>query len=73
MKAITLPNVLKLSVSERILLVEDIWDSVAAVPRSVMLTPAQKMALDQRLKAYHADPAAGSPWDEVKKRILRSK
>jgi putative addiction module component (TIGR02574 family) len=69
MKKTPLTNVLELSVSERILLVEDIWDSIAAVPEAVPLTDAQKEELDRRLDAYHKNPAAGSPWDEVVQRI----
>jgi putative addiction module component (TIGR02574 family) len=73
MKIAPLHDVLDLSVDERILLAEDIWDSIAAVPESVKLTSAQKTALDKRLKAYHHNPSAGSPWEDVKKRILRAK
>ena len=69
MKKTPLTNVLELSVSERILLVEDIWDSIAAVPEAVPLTDAQKEELDRRLDAYHKNPSSGSPWDEVVQRI----
>jgi len=41
MKKPLLADVLELSLSERILLVEDIWDSIAAVPESVPLTDSQ--------------------------------
>ena len=69
MKKTPLNNVLELSISERILLVEDIWDSIAAVPEAVPLTDAQKKELDLRLDAYHKNPSSGSPWDEVVQRI----
>lgn len=62
-------DILSLSVAERILLVEDIWDSVAEVPNAVPLTKEQKAELDHRLDAYHADSKEGSPWDVVKERI----
>jgi putative addiction module component (TIGR02574 family) len=62
-------NILDLSISERIQLVEDIWDSIASVPESVQLTDEQKIELDRRLDAYHADPGKGSPWDIVRERI----
>jgi putative addiction module component (TIGR02574 family) len=62
-------EILSLSVPERILLVEDIWDSIAQVPEEVLLTPAQKEELDLRLDAYHRDPDAGSPWSAVRERI----
>ena len=59
----------RLSVAERILLVEELWDSIAAEPRAVELTDAQRQDLQRRLDAYRHDPAAGSPWEEVKQRI----
>ncbi len=70
---ISMANILKLDVSERIQLVEDVWDSVAAVPEAIPLTDKQKKELDQRLAAYHSNPSVGSPWKEVKKRILSRK
>ncbi len=71
MNKVTLADILDLPVVERILLVEDIWDSITAVPEAVVLSPAQREELDRRLEAYHRDPQAGSPWDEVKARILK--
>jgi putative addiction module component (TIGR02574 family) len=62
-------DILKLSVSERIQLVQDIWDSIAEVPDSVLLTDEQKAELDRRLDAYHMNPNAGSPWSVVRERF----
>lgn len=62
-------DILKLSVSERIQLVLEIWDSIAEVPNSVALTDEQKAELDRRLDAYHKDPNAGSPWSLVRERF----
>jgi putative addiction module component (TIGR02574 family) len=62
-------NILELSVSERIQLVEDIWDSIAKVPDAVRLSNDQKMELDRRLDSYHDDPAKGTPWEVVRERI----
>jgi putative addiction module component (TIGR02574 family) len=62
-------NILELSVSERIQLVEDVWDSIAEIPESIPLTNAQKAELDQRLDAYHQNPDSGSPWNVVRERI----
>ncbi len=66
----SIASILKLDVTERIQLVEDVWDSVAAVPEAIPLTDKQRKELDRRLDAYHHNPSAGSPWKEVKKRIL---
>ncbi len=62
-------DILRLSISERIQLVQDIWDSIAEVPDSVLLTDEQKAELDRRLDAYHKDPNVGSPWAVVRERF----
>ena len=64
-------DVLRLSITERIQLVEDIWDTIAEVPEAVGLTDEQKAELDRRLAAYHQNPNAGSPWGLVRERIMR--
>lgn len=58
-------------VDERLKLVETTWDSIAELPDAVQLTEAQEMEFDRRLDAYRKDPTAGSPWSEVKARILK--
>ena len=68
-QGITMADVLKLSVAERIQLVADIWDSIAAVPDSLPLTEAERRELDRRLESYHRNPSQGSPWQAVRKRI----
>ena len=60
---------LKLSLAERIQLVEDIWDSIFECPEAVPLTEEQKVELEKRLETYHLNPQAGSPWTVVRERI----
>lgn len=72
MQTVTVADVLRLSVPERIRLAQEIWDSVVEVPEAVELTPEQAEEIDRRLSAYEKDPAQGSPWPDVKKRILSS-
>jgi putative addiction module component (TIGR02574 family) len=62
-------DVLSLSVSERIQLVEDIWDTIAEVPEEIGLSDEQKAEIDTRLDAYHQNPDEGSPWGMVRERI----
>jgi putative addiction module component (TIGR02574 family) len=71
MKKITASDILELTVSERIQLVEDIWESIVAVPEAVPLTEAQREQIERRLDAYHKNPDAGSPWEIVKQRIRK--
>jgi putative addiction module component (TIGR02574 family) len=67
---ISAADVLELTIDERIQLVAEIWDSIAEHPESVEVTPEVRALLDERLVAYRKDPDAGSPWSEVKERIL---
>ena len=48
-------NLRTLPISERIQLVEDIWDSIAADQAELSLTNDQKQLLDERLKAFETD------------------
>jgi putative addiction module component (TIGR02574 family) len=59
----------RLSVAEKLQLVEEIWDSIAAIQQEIPLTPAQMDDLARRLDAYEADPKAGSSWEDVKARL----
>ena len=59
----------QLSVAQRILLVEEIWDSIAPEAEQVSLTEAQKQDLQRRVATYEANPKAGSSWEEVKARL----
>jgi putative addiction module component (TIGR02574 family) len=73
MPRVSLADVLSLSVSERIQLVEDIWDSIATETTTPGLSDAQRAELDRRLEAHAKDPAAGLPWAEVRQQILGRK
>ena len=69
MKKITAADVISLSIPERIQLVEDIWDTIAAKADSIELTEEEKKIIDTRLEKYHENPELGSPWEDVYKRI----
>lgn len=71
MSKISFAELLELSIPERIQLVEDLWDSIAAVPESVPLNQAQREELDRRLQDYHDHPDDGAPWETVKSRIAQ--
>lgn len=68
---ISMADILRLSVAERILLVEDIWDSIANNPEAIELPESQRAELDARLAAHRRDPSAGIEWEELKKRLGR--
>ncbi len=59
----------KLSVSERLALVEEIWDSISEEPASVPVSEAQLAEARRRLAEHDVDPATAIPWDEAEKRL----
>lgn len=59
----------ELSNAERILLAEELWDSVTKDDNLFNLSEAQKQLLDLRLNQYLSDKNAGASWDDVKNRI----
>jgi putative addiction module component (TIGR02574 family) len=66
---LTTSEIKKLSVAERILIVEEIWDSIAAEQESVQLTEAQKTELDRRITSCDSSPDEGQSWEEIKRRL----
>jgi len=66
---IQLEDILRLSVSERVRLVEDIWDSIAASPEALRITEQQRQELDRRLAAHARDPSEVRSWDQICARL----
>ena len=66
-------NFKDLPVSERIQLVEDIWDSIAEeTPVSLQLSAADRAELQRRIAAHQADPSSSIPWEEVRASLFKS-
>jgi len=55
----------KLSLSEKLALVTDIWDSIAADNEQAPPPEWQKRELDRRYKAYQAGEVELYDWEEV--------
>ncbi len=64
-------DIAELSVAERIQLVQDLWDSLAATPDAIPVSQAQRDELDRRLQAYRDNPSEGASWEQVKASISR--
>ena len=60
----------QLPVEERLALVEEIWDSIAADNGSIPLTEAQREELEKRIAEDDANPHDVTPWDQVKASTL---
>ncbi len=68
----TIEQLRHLPVSERIQIVEDLWDSIAEESDSIRISPAQIEELDRRLDRLEAAPEEGSEWSVLKSRILQN-
>ena len=65
-------NLQELSASEKILLAEELWDSVTANEQLFPLTSHQKTVIENRLANFSAEPDSGDSWEIVKNRISHS-
>ena len=63
----------ELSVAEQILHVQELWDRIAANPKRVPVTKAQRAELRRRLAAHRADPERVVSWSEARRRIRRKR
>jgi len=59
-----------LSVSEKILLVEEIWDSIADQENSFDLNESQKRMVKERSISFKTNPALGRTWEEIRNEFL---
>jgi len=66
-------DIRSLSVADRLQLLEDIWDSLAATPEAVPVTDAQRKELARRRRAHARNPAAAKSWAQVRARLRRRK
>ncbi len=64
-------DILKLSIDERIHLVQTIWDSIASDTEESEISEEHKKILDERIEAHVKDPKAVVSWDEVKKSVKK--
>ena len=62
-------SIFDLSPSEKLQLVEDLWDDLAAEPEAVPVHDWQKQELARRKANLLKNQAAGLPWEEVKRRV----
>jgi putative addiction module component (TIGR02574 family) len=68
---ISMPEIQKLSVSERLDLLENIWESLTLEDAIPDLTEQQKLEIDRRLAAHDANPSRSRPWSEARERLVR--
>ncbi len=62
-------SIFDLSSSEKLQLVEDLWDDLAATPDAVPVHDWQKQELARRKANILMNPESGLAWEEVKRRV----
>lgn len=63
------PSIFDLSPAEKLQLVEDLWDDLAATPGDVPIYDWQREELARRRANLMRNPASGLSWEEVKSRV----
>ena len=58
-----------LSLSEKILRVQDLWDDIARSSAKVNPTAAQLAEVERRLREYEANPTECSSWETIRSRL----
>jgi len=73
MRVKNIPEISTLSTPEKILLVEDLWDSISSDEASVIVLESHKDELDKRLKRYQSAPGPLLSLDDLRTRIANKK
>lgn len=63
----------QLSPAERILLAQELWDSVHAETQALSFTAEQQAEIERRIAAIDAGTMPTYPWEDVKRRLLDRK
>lgn len=71
MNRASIEQILELPASDRVAIVQEIWESVVEDISSVPLTADQRAELEKRWVDFQQHPDEGESWDEVEK-ALRS-
>ena len=68
-----LPEISKLSTPEKILLVEDLWDSITVDESSIPVPESHIAELDKRLERHRSAPGTLRSLDDLRTRIDKRK
>lgn len=64
-----LTSVFDLSESEKLQLVQDLWDDLASTPEAVPIYPWQQEDLMRRKENLQPNPVTALEWADVKRRV----
>jgi putative addiction module component (TIGR02574 family) len=64
------PEVRRLSPSEKLLLVSELWNELEAHPMEIPVSPEIIAELDRRMEHFRQHPAEFTTWEAVKERLV---
>ncbi|MGV0025660.1 addiction module protein [Phormidesmis priestleyi] len=65
-----LTEIASLSIDDRLLLVEAIWETIGSESEQLKVTEPQKQELERRIAAHETDPNSVVSWEDVKAQAL---
>ena len=66
-----IPQLAEFSSAEKLPVLEELWDSLAAHPSEIPVPDWQKHELERRYQEFLQNPSEGSPWPEVREHLGR--
>lgn len=69
MRATDIPGFDQLTAPEKILLVEEIWDTIAADESNIPVPDSHLQELDRRIRGYRSDPGKLLSLEELEQRL----
>jgi len=69
----TIPALKSMTPAEKLLLVGELWDDLAAHPTEVPVSREQIDELNRRMEAYRRDPNQVTSWEAIQQRIFSSR
>ena len=73
MRLIDIPEIARLSTPEKILLAEDLWDSIRSDESSVPIPQRHIEELDRRLRRFTSHPGDLLSLEELQRRVQKRK
>jgi putative addiction module component (TIGR02574 family) len=68
-----LPDVQKLSASEKLMLVSELWNELEARPSDIPVSPELIAELDRRIEHFESHPEEFTTWEAVKQKLTGSR
>ena len=70
MEKALLDELSQLNKSEKLILVEALWDSIASDPSEVEVPEHHKVIIEERLNTLEQDKKSGSSWKKIRQKYL---